>query len=211
VTPTTGACMGEIMKFRINVRPKPTPKVLGADNAICSGDSVKLIGLTPQGVSPRYTYYWSPDNTLSCFQCDTNYAKPTKTTNYKVTANDGRGCDFMLVVPIVVRNKPTVYGLDTTICGDPSMVKLKGYGAKTYTWSDGIKNNVAFMPEVGVKTYLVEGTDEFGCKNTDSVSVSVLTPPTAEMSEDKLTGFAPLTVNFTNDSKNAVKYAETVN
>jgi gliding motility-associated-like protein len=206
VTPTTGACLGEQMKFRINVRPKPTPKVLGADNAICSGDSVKLVGLTPQGVSPRYTYYWSPDNTLSCFQCDTNYAKPTKTTNYKVTANDGRGCDFMLVVPIVVRNKPTVYGIDTTICGDPSLVKLKGYGAKSYTWSDGIQNNVAFMPQIGVTTYIVEGTDEFGCKNSDSVNVSVLTPPTAEMSADKLTGFAPLTVNFTNDSKNAVKY-----
>ena len=62
-------------------------------------------------------------------------------------------------------------GNDQTVCAGAS-VTLSGFGANTYTWSNGVQNGVAFVP-TGTQTYTVTGTNAQGCSATDQVIVTV--------------------------------------
>src|SRR5690606_38669632 len=60
---------------------------------------------------------------------------------------------------------------DITICEGDNLT-LTGSGATTYTWDNGVINNVAFIPAVGTHTYTVTGTSNT-CQNTDTITVTV--------------------------------------
>ena len=65
----------------------------------------------------------------------------------------------------------TVTGQDTSIC-DGDQIRLNGTGATTYAWDNGVTDNVAFTP-ASTTTYVVEGTDDNGCKNNDTLTITV--------------------------------------
>ena len=203
VTPSIGLCVGEKMEFSLVVRPKPIPKVKPV-GPICPGDSAILEGLGP------YTYVWTPDNSLSCFTCNPAKAKPVKTTNYKIYATDVYGCSDTTDFDLVVFNPPSVIGNDITICGTPELVTLRGKGAASYTWSGGVKDGEAFLPNEGVTSYIVTGVDNKGCKNTDSVFITVLPKPLPSFTANTTTGLAsplkPLNILLTNTSQLANKF-----
>jgi gliding motility-associated-like protein len=59
----------------------------------------------------------------------------------------------------------------TTLCiGEP--VILNGTGANTYAWTNGVTDNVSFNPANTI-TYIVTGTNGFGCTDTASIQVVV--------------------------------------
>ena len=203
VSPSIGICKGEVMQFTISVRPLPRPQVKPIA-PICPGDSVLLEGVGP------YNYVWTPDNSLSCFTCNPVKAKPTKTTNYKIYATDVYGCSDTTDFDVVVFDPPIVKGNDMTICGDPDTIQLVGTGAATYTWTNGVVNGKSFMPINGVSTYVVTGTDIRGCKNSDSVTVTVLPKPIPLFTANTTSGLAsyvkPLNILLTNNSSQADNY-----
>lgn len=68
-----------------------------------------------------------------------------------------------------------------TLCSGQSLT-LNGTGANTYTWTNGVTNNVAFTPTVS-NTYTVSGTSTItGCSNTSTVSITVAASPTVNLS-----------------------------
>jgi len=82
------------------------------------------------------------------------------------------------ILTVVVNALPTVSaGADQEVCAGSS-VTLNGGGAATYTWNNGISNNVAFNA-TATTTYTVTGTDANGCVNTDQVIVTVNQVPVA--------------------------------
>ena len=192
-------CIGEPIKFTISIRPIPKPTI-DFKPLVCPGDSVVLKAIGP------YKFTWVQDNnTLSCFQCGTTVAKPIQTTEYKVIATSYE-CDVTFPVLVIVNEPPQVYGRDTTLCGDPSPIELIGYGAKTYTWSNGIKNGESFVPKKGKSQYIVTGINDKGCKNSDTVNVYVLTKPKAFGVPSTTSGYNPLFVSVKNESSNATNY-----
>ena len=101
-------------------------------------------------------------------------------------------------------------GNDITICGSPDTIQLVGTGASTYTWNNGVLNGQPFAPANGVTKYVVTGTDIRGCKNTDTVTVTVLPKPIPLFSANTTSGLAsyvkPLNILLTNTSSQADKY-----
>lgn len=209
VTPSTGVCLGKSETFKIIVRPNPIPKT-SAVIVICPGDSLLIKGLTPVGISPNYKYIWTPDATLSCLDCDSVWAKPTKTTDYTFIAKDNFGCTGKDKFTLLVHDTPLIYGNDTTLCGSTAEIKLSGKGGVSYVWSDGIVDGQPFTPNFGVNKYTVTGKDKYGCKSTDTVSVNVLAQPKAYFELSATEVYAapsqPASILITNTSKDALKY-----
>ena len=67
---------------------------------------------------------------------------------------------------------PTISaGIDQEVCSGTA-VTLSGSGSSSYTWDNGVKDGVSFIPLV-TRTYSAIGTYDYGCTNTDSVLVTV--------------------------------------
>jgi gliding motility-associated-like protein len=130
---------------------------------------------------------------------------PTQTQTYVVTAPNANGCLSTDVIQVTVRLLPSVNaGPDVVVCeGETVLFNASGAGANgVYVWSNGVGNGTSvFIAESGIFT--VVGTDDLGCTNSDSFSVTVSPSPTVDFSPSVLFGTPPLTVNFTNNSQNA--------
>jgi gliding motility-associated-like protein len=147
----------------------------GLDQTVCSGDQVNLNG------SGATVYTW--DNGVID---GVAFTPAVGTIIYTVTGTDLNGCENTDQVQVVVNALPIVgAGLNQSVCiGD--QVTLIGTGASTYTWDNGVNNNVAFVPAVGTVIYTVVGTDVNGCENTDQVEVIVNALPIVDAGLDKI-------------------------
>jgi hypothetical protein len=142
----------------LNVLVSTPPVDAGADATICSGDSIALNG------SGAVSYSW--DNGIS----DGVLFAPAASQDYIVTATDSIGCAGTDTVAVTVNALPLVSaGSDIGVC-DGSMAVLSGSGAQSYTWDNGIADGQPFQP-TDTMAYVVTGTDNNNCVNTDTVTV----------------------------------------
>lgn len=166
-------CNGNTITFNVIVHPIGNVNA-GNDLTVCSGDQVTLSG------SGGTSYIWNNgvvDNVA--------FTPPVGTTTYQVTGASALGCDGSDQVQITVNALPTINaGIDQSICAG-AQVTLSGSGGTSYTWDNGISNNVAFTPTVGTTTYSVTGTGANGCENTDQVEVTVNSLPTINAGIDQ--------------------------
>lgn len=90
---------------------------------------------------------------------------------------------------------------NTLVCVN-SPVVLNGGGADSYSWYNGITNNVAFTPTAtGVATYTVVGTNTLtGCSNVASLTLSVVATPTVSVSNGTLCSGNSFTISPTGAS-----------
>ncbi|MCB0700937.1 MAG: gliding motility-associated C-terminal domain-containing protein [Chitinophagaceae bacterium] len=166
----------------ITVNTKPNVDA-GADNAICPGDSTLLVA------TGATTYLWTPGATLSCDTCDSTYATPAATTTYTVIGSLANGCSDTDMVTVTVNALPNIYaGPDTTVCVGTT-IQLQATGGITYTWSPatGLSCTSCSNPMANPKTtttYTVIGTDTNGCKNTDSVKITINPLPNVNAGND---------------------------
>ncbi len=143
----------------VTVNPLPTVNA-GLDQPICLGASITLNG------SGASTYTWNNGVTNAVAFV------PASTTTYTVTGTDLNGCINTDQIVVTVNSLPLVNaGPDFAICIGASTT-LAGSGASSYTWNNGVTNNIAFSP-AGTTTYTLTGTDANGCINTDDVIVTV--------------------------------------
>lgn len=156
---------------QITVTVNPLPIVdAGSDQTVCEGGQVTLTGA---GAGAGGTYAW--DNGVIDNQA---FNPPVgTTTTYTVNGTDANGCVNTDQVDVTVNPLPIINaGPDQTVC-EGVQVTLAGSGAGTggtYTWDNGINDNVAFNAPIGTTTtYTVTGTDATGCQNTDQVDVTV--------------------------------------
>ncbi|MGV3631558.1 MAG: T9SS type A sorting domain-containing protein, partial [Bacteroidota bacterium] len=143
----------------------------GADISLCTATSVALNG------SGANSYSW--DNGVT----DGIAFNPIATATYTVTGTDLNGCQNTDQVIVSVNTLPTVdAGLDITVC-ENGIVTLAGSGAVSYSWDNGVTDDVAFTA-LTTTTYTVTGTDINGCVNTDQVTVTVNTLPLVDAGSD---------------------------
>lgn len=139
------------------------------------------ISLNPTG-DPRFKYEWTPASGLD----NPNLANPTATVNQttvfsvKVTDNQRGNCvqsrQTKVIVPPAFDVTPAFK--DTTSC-TVTAFKLKATSKNpkvTFEWFDpsgnkiGLKDTITVSPAQKTK-YVVTGTDENGCKKSDTVAV----------------------------------------
>lgn len=161
----------------ITVRPLPAVDA-GADQDICTAGSATL---TATGAGAGGTYLWQP----GAIGTASITVTPGATTIYTVTGTDAFGCQNTDQATVTVHGPPPIdAGPDQAIC-DGSSATLTASGGVTYVWQPGGLNGTSITVTPTVQTmYTVTGTDQFGCTNTDSVTVSINSLPTLTVTPD---------------------------
>lgn len=152
------------------------------DTAICYGAEA------PLNASGGVTYRWSPATGLSATDIPNPIARPEVTTTYRVAAKGAGNCDSAFATVIITVNQlPTVLaGNDTYLCKDDSVQLNATSSGNRLAWHPafGLSDTTVNNPFVKISTdttYYLQVTDLNYCVNTDSVRVSVVPPPVAEI------------------------------
>jgi gliding motility-associated-like protein len=159
---------------------------ISSANTICQGDTILL------QISGAANYSWSPAAGLSNTNIYNPLASPTTTTKYYVTGFDVAGCTKKDSIVVTVNPRPVISKIsDTAKCDGSAGITLfaSSPGAIQYTWSPaaGLSNASIANPianPANTKTYYVQVTGSNGCKNIDSVKLSVLPVPSVSARPD---------------------------
>ncbi len=168
----------------VSVNPLPTI-TLSPDAEICIGGNTTLTA------SGGNTYTWSPSTGLSTTTGNTVIASPLVSTTYTVEVEDANQCSTTDSVLITVNPLPTVSaGLDVEICkGTSTQLNASPSGLSFYSWTPTatLNNPTVVNPTaapLSTTEYIVLGEDANGCRNADSVIVSVISTPAMVTSSD---------------------------
>lgn len=146
--------------------------------AICRADSVQLEGYN----GSDYLYTWSPADGLNNTAVENPMASPDQTTSYTVSITD-TFCRFTrdFTVVLTVNLLPNVEaGKSNDINCRQRQARLSATGALQYTWNPSSTLSSTTIPNPVVNptittSYVVTGTDQNGCKNSDTIVVSAKT------------------------------------
>lgn len=185
------SCTSANSKSIIEVNTCPVINA-GPDITICLGETAPLNASATLFGSNPYTYSWSNGPTTL-----TNPVSPATTTQYVVSTLDRYNCYAKDTVIVTVNPIPVVNaGPDQAVCSG-AQVTLNGTGG-TPSWNNGVTNGVPFTATT-TTTYTYTGMLN-GCSVTDDVVVTVSPEPVVNFVPDVITGCAPLTVNFINQT-----------
>lgn len=169
-----GCTNTDVITLTVNPLPVVTANV--TDNSICDGTSVIFTGSGSSDV----TYSWT--SSVSGNPVDSVAFTPTMSDTYIVTATDTNGCQNTDQIVVNVYSLPNLLAnaTATSVCAGTS-VTLYGTGAPSYSWSGGVTDNVAFTPTM-TNTYTLTGTDQNGCHDSTTVTITVNALPTVALS-----------------------------
>ena len=170
---------GCVNTAQVNVSINALPIILTSpDTIICIGDTVKL------RANGAFTYVW--DNGIGNIQNPN--ATPTVQIFYTVIGTDTNGCVNSATVEVNINGLPTIIASNNdTIClGDT--ITISASGGFAYSWDNGLSPTPSVNPNEIIfptitTTYTVTAVDMNGCRNTDQVTVSVIScnPPVANL------------------------------
>ncbi|MFK7970247.1 MAG: gliding motility-associated C-terminal domain-containing protein [Bacteroidia bacterium] len=150
----------------------PVLSIVPNGTEICLGDSITLEASAIDLTNIR----WSPGATLSSTISPRTSAKPSTTTTYTAIVANSDGCRDTGSVTVVVNPPPIIdAGNDTVQCGNVP-IQLNATGGISYIWTptSSLQNPNTSSPLADPATdtdYIVIGTDQNGCRNTDTISV----------------------------------------
>jgi hypothetical protein len=177
----------------VTVAP-PVVADAGADKEILQGQSALLEGSGSGGLAP-YTYTWTPAEGLNDSTLAQPLASPATTTTYTLTLTDALGQTGNDTVTVTVASLLTAEaGPDKTIVnGGSALLEGSGSGGLLpygYAWTPtenlndaGIARPTASPAET--KQYTLTVTDASGQTSSDSVTVTIASPVSAEAGPDK--------------------------
>jgi len=150
----------------------PAPELeLGPDMDYCEGTEVIL---SPEG--DYQSYNWNNGLNVGA------YLQVQLSGTYTLMVVGENGCSNYDTVHIAFHPVHEVnFGNDTSVCG--GMVLDAGEGAYSYDWSNGSENSSINITESGVYSLTTYG-DEFGCTDSDTVTVQVLQIPEIDLGDD---------------------------
>jgi hypothetical protein len=147
----------------------PTVTIGSSTNAVCQGEQATLFG------SGADTYTWSTGAVNP-----TITVNPFMTSSYQVTGKRTlSGCTATAGLQLQVHPKPNVFltSPQNTICSGTSLT-LMAFGANSYSWSaNSFGTNAITVSPLSSTTYSVVGANNYGCKDTAAIHISVLPNP----------------------------------
>lgn len=155
---------------------QPDQPVYTGDTSFCAGDTVFV-------TENEFTFATGLELTTDVTLPDTIYAA-TKTITASVHYPTFTSCKSNDTLINIVRHElptVTVTPKDTTICIYDT-VRFVAAGATTYAWSTG--ETTDFILATDTAKYIVTGTDDFGCVNTDTAELKYFDVYTIKLSND---------------------------
>ncbi len=180
VTDALGCSQNDTVQIVVNPLPMANA---GLNDTICLGDTTQLFASGGVG------YSWIPTDSISNNLIEDPLVFPSTTTDYIVAVTDTNNCVNTDTVNILVNTLPPVdAGLDLEMCIYDS-IQLSVTGALDYVWSPDStlsQFDVAnpYSSALDSETFVVEGTDANGCKNTDTLELIVHNLPVVIASAD---------------------------
>jgi len=161
----------------------------GNDQAVCAGGTVTL---SASGSGAPFVWDNGVQNGVPF--------NATHTQMYIVQTQPLNGCTGYDTVWVTVHPLPLAdAGEDIIVCENTPVV-LTAVPAGTGSWTGGVQDGIPFVQVPGTQQYVVSVTDSNNCSASDSVLVTVLTIPDAQIGADPVEGPAPLDVTFTGNS-----------
>ena len=140
---------------------------------VCKGDTLQIAvgGAGNFSIQPQASAVILSNGSFRLF--------PAASTTYTLTAWDLAGCTTDTNIAIIVNPLPTVTATTnkSSVCLGQS-VQLTAQGAQNYQWTpaSGLSSvtgsQITATPNA-TSTYIVTGTDQNGCQNSDSVNINV--------------------------------------
>jgi len=172
VTVTDNNGCYDVASVTVTVNPNPVASA-GPDVAICEGECTTL---TATGGS---LYVWNTGDQMGVIT-----VCPVTTTTYEVTVTDNNGCYDVASVTVTVNPNPVASaGPDVAIC-EGECTTLTATGGSLYVWSTGDQMGVITVCPATTTTYEVTVTDNNGCYDVASVTVTVNPVPVADAGPD---------------------------
>ncbi len=147
---------------------------ISPDTIKCKEDKIRL------SASGFYAFDWKPDKNISNTKIASPLVWPEKNTTYTLTGSYGGGCSRQLETTVLVHE--TVPGKidvlpDEKKCKEDT-VRIEASGYVSYKWkpneyisSDSVPDPRVWPP--GNKTYTLIGTDSNGCRQKQTVRISL--------------------------------------
>ena len=157
----------------------------------CYGDSNGVATATPNNGTGPYTYLWD-DPTTQSTQSATNLPAGV----HAVTVTDDLGCTGSDSVTII-EPEQILLDMDSVMVdcykdntGEATVNITNGVAPFTYSWDDNSNQNTQTATGLTAGTYTVVVTDDNGCSQTDSVTITEPSDiaPTATTTADNGTG-----------------------
>lgn len=151
-----------------NCTPPAAPLAIGTK--ICYGQIATIIAKGNGKLG------WYSDSTGGKFLgSDSIFKSPKLTNNTIYYVQDSVNCPSLKRTKVLVIVNPLHFvfatASDTIVC-QGTLVMLKGRGAKTYSWTGGITDSVAFISK-STFIYSVLGKDSNNCSDTASIKIRV--------------------------------------
>lgn len=177
----------DTISTEITVVAGPTAAIVTTDNSCAPNDAKVLSGdaatLTASGGD---TYTWDDASTAAV-----RVVNPLVSTSYTVTVSDANGCTDTISSTVTVVSPPSasIVETDNSCAANDSKVlsgaaaTLTASGGGTYLWDDASTSAVRNVNPAISTTYFVTVTDVNGCTIEKLKTVTVITAPTASITE----------------------------
>ncbi len=176
VTVSNGNSCSSVDSVRVTVNALPTTSISG-NTILCEGESTTLIA------SGGVNYSWSSGQLNNTIQIS-----PSLDSTFTVTVTNGNGCVDTESQLITVNPLPTVsLPSFSDVCENSAATSLSGGVPAGGTYSGIGVSNGNFDPTlvgVGTSTIFYSVTDNNGCSNVDSSTITVNAIPTISISND---------------------------
>lgn len=168
VTVTNQGGCTNVDTINVTINSLPT-QALGADVTQCSGS------ITLDAGNPGSTYEWSDAST-------TQTLTALSTGTYSVTVTNAAGCVEADTINVTLNTPPVqALGADVATC-DNSVTLDAGNAGSTYVWSTGSTAQTIIATASG--SYSVSVTNAAGCVTSDTILVTLNSPPTINLGSD---------------------------
>ena len=148
-----------------------------SDSAACAGQPITFTDQSITGL-PVAAWVWDFGDGGSDFIQNPTHTYATGGT-YSVSLGVYTMGGFYSTIthPIIIHPKPNVIVNDTSVClGDTA--KLTAIGANNYTWNNGLTpGNIKKVAPLVTTSYIVTGSNTWGCTNKDTSIVTVNPKP----------------------------------
>jgi gliding motility-associated-like protein len=167
----------------ITVRPAPPVEITG-DTEICINDTANLFA------NGGIAYQWITDDpTISSLTAPNVTATPIDDMRYVLVGEGTNGCFWRDTLDLPVYQLPNVDAGPPIVECRNVPVMLQGSGAVNYSWTDQQFLDDPFAPNPlatpdSTQYFYLEGIDENGCVNYDSVYFRVIQLPEVSVSPD---------------------------
>lgn len=225
VTPKTALCTGIPVNYVVTVDPIPTVTNTPLTETICSGGTTIPVTLTSDVTGATFAWTAVGTGSVTGFtsngtntipaQTITNTGIAVETVTYSVTpsANSCIGTPVNYVVTVDPPINITASN-NTPICeGNTILLSTAAITGATYNWTGPNSFSSADQnPIITNATPAMSGTFSLtitmgNCNSTIGTTIVQVNPGAiASFSANPLSGSAPFTVNFTNNSQNATSY-----